>query len=87
MNAPRRIEWNELDLSTSERLHEFAVRIEEGGREAVAAAIADHKAAGNPIYYRSPDAPHVLVKELPDGRRFRIDVDEDGSEIVGAQLA
>jgi hypothetical protein len=87
MNALTKIDWNRLDLSTPERLHEFAVRIEAGGRAAVAEAIADHKAAGNPIYYGSDERPHALVKELPDGRRFLVEVTTDGTELVGAQIA
>lgn len=87
MNAPRRIDWNELDLSTPERLRNFAIWLEEGGQEAVAAAIADHKAAGNPVYFRPAATPDILVKELPDGRRFRVTFRNDGTEIVHAQVA
>ena len=86
MNVLARIDWEHLDLSTPDRVHDFAVRIEAGGRAAVADAIADHKAAGNPIYYRADEAPYVLVKELADGRRFLVEVGEDGSVTVGAQL-
>lgn len=86
MNAPRRVDWNNLDLSTPERFHQFVLEIEASSRAAVAAAIADHKAAGNAIYYRSEAPPDILVKELPDGRRFRVEFSDDGVETVGAPL-
>lgn len=76
------IDWRNLDLSTDEKALEFAARLESGGREAVAAAIADHKAAGNPVYFSHPDHPDIIVKEMPDGRRFQVRVDRDGNEAV-----
>ncbi len=74
------------DLSSPEKIHEFALSVEQAGQEAVAEAIADHKAAGNPIYFRDPGSPDVLIKEMPDGRRFHVEMAEDGTEIVRTAL-
>ena len=78
MASSRTFDWDNLDLSTPEKLHAFALYLEEGGQQ----AIADHKAAGNPIYFRDPSADGVLVKEMPDGRRFHIAFNGDGTETV-----
>ncbi len=82
MASGAEFDWDTLDLSTPEKLHEFALYLEEGGQQAVAKAIADHKAAGNPVYFRDPAVDGVLVKEMPDGRRFHIEVNADGTETV-----
>ncbi len=82
MASGAKFDWDTLDLSTPEKLHEFALYLEEGGQQAVAKAIADHKAAGNPVYFQYPAADGVLVKEMPDGRRFRIEVNADGTETL-----
>ena len=85
-DSKSRIDWERLDLSTDERVRNFAAQLEHGGREAVAAAIADHKAAGNPVYYSDPDESEVIIKEMPDGQRFQIRVDRDGNEVVVRSL-
>lgn len=83
MDLSEAIDWRHLDLSTPEKLEAFGARIERIGRAAVAAEIAAHKAAGNPIYYGDPAEPDddILIKEFPDGSRQRIRVCEDGGEI------
>lgn len=82
MASSRTFDWDNLDLSTPEKLHAFALYLEEGGQQAVAKAIADHKAAGNPIYFRDPSVDGVLVKEMPDGVRFHVGFDADGVETI-----
>lgn len=82
----KKFNWDKLDLSTPEKVHEFALAVEAGGQRAVAKAIAEHKATGNPIYFRDPNHCGILIKELPDGRRFHIEVSDSGSETVIKQL-
>lgn len=87
MRIGKGIDWGQLDLSTPEKLREFAFHLERAGREAVAEAIAAHKAAGNPIYFGDPADSGILVKELADGRRFRVDIADDGRETILAAVA
>ncbi len=82
MASGAELDWDTHDLSTPEKLHEFALYLEEGGQQAVAKAIADHKAAGNPVYFQYPATDGVLVKEMPDGRCYHIEVNADGTETV-----
>lgn len=81
------VNWPDVDLSTPEKLHEFALSVEEGGRRAVADAISHHRAIGNPIYFREQANSDVLIKELSDGRRFHVVIAEDGSETVVEPLS
>lgn len=55
--------------------------IDRAFEEAVAGAIAGHKAAGRPIYYSDPAYPGYGVKELADGRRFLITRDENLNQV------
>lgn len=87
MDADRRIDWDNLDLSTPEKVHAFAFAVEAGGQRAVARAIADHKATGNPIYFRDPAQYAILIKEMPDGRRYHVEISETGTETVIRQLS
>ena len=87
MQTDRIIDWSNLDLTTSEKVHAFARAVEAGGQRAVAKAIADHKATGNPIYFRDPAIYELLIKEMPDGRRFHVEISESGNETVIRQLA
>ncbi|HEX7048809.1 MAG TPA: hypothetical protein VF188_01255 [Longimicrobiales bacterium] len=54
------------------------VVVERVGREAVAGAIAHHKAAGRSIYYADPEHPGFVIEEHADGRRFLLAEDADG---------
>ncbi|MEX2616503.1 MAG: hypothetical protein WD767_10435 [Alphaproteobacteria bacterium] len=87
MESASYIDWNNLDLTSPEKVHEFARAVEAGGQRAVARAIADHKAIGNPIYFRDPAKYELLVKEMPDGRRFHVEISESGTETVIRQLS
>lgn len=62
------------------------VYVERVGREAVAAAIAEHKAAGRPVYFAAPDHPGLLIEEHADGRRFLVERDEQGKPRVVREL-
>ena len=65
---------------------EDAVILEHAGQQAVAKAITEHKAADNPIYFRDPAYPGILVKEMPDGSRFSVRFMPNGSETVLAPI-
>jgi hypothetical protein len=82
MPMRKELEREELDLSTPEKFRRFALSVERAGQRAVAKAIAHHKSLGNPIYYKDPATPDCIIKELADGRRFHIQVADDGSETL-----
>lgn len=54
------------------------VAVERIGREAVAAAVRDHKAAGRDVYYADPAFPGCVIREAPDGRRDLLREDAAG---------
>ena len=75
-----------MDLSTREKLHEFALSVEKAAQEAAAEAISQHRSLGNPIYFCDQENPDILIKELADGRRFHVMIDGDGSETTVERL-
>jgi hypothetical protein len=54
------------------------VMVERIGREAVAAAVRDHKKAGRDIYYTDPAFPGYVIREAPDGCRELLEEDAAG---------
>jgi hypothetical protein len=54
------------------------VVVERIGREAVAAAVREHRLAGRDVYYTDPAHPGYLVREAPDGRRDLLQEDAAG---------
>lgn len=54
------------------------VVVERIGREAVAAAVREHKAAGRDVYYADPRFPGAVIREAPDGRRDLLEEDAAG---------
>ena len=63
----------------------FARYAEKIGKEAVRKAIAEHKAAGNPIYYSNEKGQ--MIKELADGKKYLVKISIiDGSEKIGKQV-
>ena len=62
------------------------VYVERVGREAVAAAIAEHKGAGRAIYYADPEHPGFLIEEHANGRRFLVERGEQGKPKVVREL-
>ena len=54
------------------------VVVERIGREAVAAAVRDHKVAGRDVYYADPEHPGYLIREAPDGSRDLLQEDAAG---------
>jgi hypothetical protein len=64
-----------------DKLHENRERIAQAGLIALARA----KTTGSPVYYRDADLGDGIVKEMPDGRRFLVTID-NGSERVTAEF-
>lgn len=54
------------------------VVVERIGREAVAAAVREHKIAGRDVYYTDPAHPGYLIREAADGRRDLLQEDAAG---------
>jgi hypothetical protein len=60
-----------------EKAMEHAEEIRRAGAEAVKVALA----AGVPVYYFDDNLGDGIIKEMPDGRRFHVTI-ENGEEIV-----
>jgi hypothetical protein len=60
-----------------EKAREHAEEIRRAGAEAVKLALA----AGVPVYYFDDSLGDGIIKEMPDGTRFRIAIDS-GEEVV-----
>lgn len=64
-----------------DKLRENEHRIEQTGLLALSRA----KAAGAPAYYRDPRLGEGFVKEMPDGRRLLVTI-ENGTETIEAEF-
>jgi hypothetical protein len=64
-----------------EKAREHAEEIRHAGAEAVKVALA----AGVPVYYFDDSLGDGIIKEMPDGTRFRIAID-DGEAVVTETL-
>ena len=62
-----------------EKARKHAVEIRQAGAEAVKLALA----AGVPVYYFDDSLGESIIKEMPDGTRFRIAT--DGREEIVAE--
>ena len=60
-------------------LSAFGNRILQSAQKAALNAIARHKAAGNPIYYKEKG---ILIKELPDGTKYLVKASQDGIKTI-----
>lgn len=60
-------------------LSSFGNRILKSAQKAALHAIAQHKAAGNPIYYKEKG---VLIKELSDGTKYLVEASQDGIKTI-----
>jgi hypothetical protein len=60
-----------------EKAREYAEEIRQAGAEAIKVALA----AGVPVYYFDGNLGEGIIKEMPDGTRFRIAIN-GGEEIV-----
>ena len=68
-----------LKYKIKKGLSPFGQRIVEIGKQAAREAIAKHKAAGNPIFYKEKGK---LIKELAAGTRYLVKVTVDGIETI-----
>lgn len=57
-------------------------RNEKRVQQAGMIALKQAKEAGVPAYYRDPSLGEGLVKELPDGRRLLVDVNEREERVI-----
>ena len=62
---------------TLDQINRREKEIREAGPRAIRAALA----AGVPVYYYDDRLGEEIVKEMPDGRRYGVKV-EDGEDIV-----
>lgn len=62
---------------TLDQINRRDKEIREAGPKAIKAALA----AGVPVYYYDDSLGEEIVKEMPDGRRFGVKM-EDGEEVV-----
>jgi hypothetical protein len=65
-----------------EKARKHAEAIRQAGAEAVKTALA----AGVPVYYIDDSLGDGIIKEMPDGRRFRVAIDS-GEEVVTEAIA
>lgn len=79
MGELKRIDWNALDPRNRAAMDEVSVTASATIRAHILSSAETHKAAGRPIYYRN--SAGQMVKELPDGRRWVVRLDEQDREI------
>ena len=60
-------------------LSPFGMKILKSAQKAALEAIAQHKAVGNPIYYKEKGC---LIKELPDGTKYLVKASQDGIQTI-----
>lgn len=60
-------------------LSPFGAKILQSAQKAALEAIAQHKAVGNPIYYKEKGS---LIKELSDGPKYLVKASQDGIETI-----
>ncbi len=65
-----------------EQARKHAEEIRQAGAEAVKLALA----AGVPVYYVDDSLGESIIKEMPDGTRFRIAIDGREEIVPGAIL-
>jgi hypothetical protein len=63
---------------------DFGERIEFAGQKAVATAIRKHEDSGHPVYFT--DSRGRLVRRMPDGARYEVEVEDSGDEVVIGEL-
>ena len=73
-----------LESLHTARISQFGLLAEKLGREGVHQAIAEHKSAGNPIYFTNQNGQ--IIKEFADGKQFIVEIFLDGTEELGEQI-
>lgn len=66
----------ETQQRQEKNLSGWAKKLEQLAQAGVKRAIAKHQADGQPIYYEHESKPGAIVMELPDGRRFEVDLED-----------
>lgn len=61
------------------KLSSFGNSILKSAQKAALESIAQHKAAGNPIYFKEKG---MLIKELADGTQYLVRVSKNGIETI-----
>ncbi len=79
------VNWTAPDEAESLAGETFSERVEYAGEVAAARAVQSLKKSGIPVYLT--DSKERLVKEMPDGRRFEVRIDNDGREVLVRELS
>jgi hypothetical protein len=74
------INWSDPDA-----MPDFGERVEFTGKKAVVTALRRHEDQGKPVYFS--DGRGHLVKRMPDGTRYEVEVELSGREVVLGELA
>jgi hypothetical protein len=78
------VEWTKVVPEDRDSLMTLAHRVEEAAQIAVKKAIRSHADAGRAIHYT--DSRGRIIKETPDGRRFELQLLENGEEVIVKEL-
>lgn len=73
------VNWSDPDATP-----DFGERVEYIGEKAVTTAVRKHKQEGRAIHFT--DRGGRLIKEMPDGTRYEVHVEPDGSELVQGKI-
>lgn len=79
MGDPKAINWNALDPKDRAAMDEVSTTASATIGIYMLDSIKVHKTAGLPIYYR--DAAGAMIKEMADGRRWVVHLDEHDCEV------
>lgn len=74
------VNWSDPDSSA-----DFGERVTFAGDKAVVSAIRKHQSRGMPIYFT--DNQERLVKRMPDGTRYEVEIEPSGDEVVIGELS
>lgn len=72
--------WPSPKLDSRADIDRIGAWAAQQSKAASAAAVADLKQHGLPVYYENPADPAKTIKEYSDGRRVAVKIDADGSE-------
>ena len=73
------INWSDPDASP-----DFGERVEFAGKKAVVTVVRRHEDQGIPVYFS--DSRGQLVKRMPDGTRYKVELEPSGREVVLGEL-
>jgi hypothetical protein len=78
------VEWSNMKPGDRDDLMALAHRVEEAGQVAVKRAIQKHAAMKRTVHFM--DSRGRMIKQTPDGRRFEINLLDDGQEVIVKEL-